>query len=256
MWAFTYTPGHIYWIIDGRFLCFLVGRFTEHFRRTDLFQRAVGPGVSVPQGLVAWMGLGRAFLGKGDTGNSGPRRLFAPSGLPFSFLLLLSSPCSHIFHFSHLPLETLHVLRFTPLFEADLLIHLGGEIRASQSGATRCPHSNTTNDAAIGQKRNIPTLLRRWLCPVTRLAYGLGSLHVEHGGGARCPEKARPSRRIRESRASPPKSSNQFQALCRFIFKLFLNNDNNETYPHRGRQNRSHGIREAKKKRFLFSSQP
>lgn len=87
-------PQGIHWIIDGRFCAFWSADLQSILDVRDLFQRAVGPGVSVLRVWFARMGLD-GHLGKEDTGNSGPRRLFAPSGLPFPFFLLLSSPFFH-----------------------------------------------------------------------------------------------------------------------------------------------------------------
>lgn len=105
-------------------------------------------------------GLGREHLGKGGVGNSGPRRALAyHMDFPFLFLFsfIFSSPPSNL-HFSHTHffLETPHVLRFTPSFEVDQRDPLGAKDQ-DQPGATRCPQSNTTDDAGIGQKRNTPT---------------------------------------------------------------------------------------------------
>lgn len=246
---FTYTPGHT---LDHRwaFLCFLVGRFTEHFRRTGFVPARCRPGSISAQGVVRSDGLGRAF-GKGRHGKQRSSQAFCTIWTALSFfLLLLSSPflhtsISHTFSSKHYMYYVSH--RCSRWISGSL----GGEDQG-QSGATRCPPSNTTNDAAIGQKRNIPTLLRRWLCPVTRLALWPWKSPRRTWGGARCFEKARPSlvfgNHDHEPRHHPV---NTFQALCRFIFKLFLNN-NNGMYAHRGRQNRSHGLREAKKGLFFF----
>lgn len=177
---FTYTPGHT---LDHRwaFLCFLVGRFTEHFRPTGF----------VPARCRAreYQCSGCGSLGWAWTGiwERKTRETAVLAGfldrLDYHFLfplLLLSSPffhtsISHTFSPKHYMYYVSH--RCSRWISGSLG---GGD--QGQSEATRCPPSNTTSDAAIGQKRNIPTLLRRWLCPVTRVALcGLGSLHVEHG---------------------------------------------------------------------------
>lgn len=82
-------PQGIHWIIDGRFCAFWSADLQSILDVRDLFQRAVGPGVSVLRVWFARMGLD-GHLGKGDTGNSGPRRLFAPSGLPFPSFFFFS----------------------------------------------------------------------------------------------------------------------------------------------------------------------
>lgn len=109
MWAFyLYPKGNT---LDHRwaFLCFLVGRFTEHFRRTDLFQRAVGPGVSVLRvcGSLGWAWTG--IFGKGRQRETAALAgflhhldypfLFSSSSSLFSFIFHTS--ISHIFSSKH-----------------------------------------------------------------------------------------------------------------------------------------------------------
>lgn len=182
------------------FLCFLVGRFTEHFRRTDLFQRAVGPGVSV---LRVWS-LGWAWTGAFGKWRHGKQRssqgFCTPNGIPFfsSFLLLhlhllFLLPITLPF-LTHLVLKTHHVLRFTPSLEVDQLVPLRGKGDRDQPGSKRYPASNTTNDAGIGQKRKHPhTAAAVAAAPVTRPACGLGSAHVAYGAAPGALEKSRPS---------------------------------------------------------------
>lgn len=170
MWAFYLYPRAIHWIIDGRFCAFWSADLQSILERTDLFQRAVGPGVSV---LRVCGSLGWAWTGIFGTGRHGKQRSSQAfctiwTTLFFLLLLLLSSP-----------FFTLPLLTSSPRNTTCTTFHTvvrggsvgpprgkgGGGADQGQSGATRCPPSNTTNDAAIGQKRNIPTLLRRWLCP-------------------------------------------------------------------------------------------
>lgn len=201
MWAFTYTPGHIQ--LDHRWAFFVLSGSADlqSILETYGFVPArCRPGSISAQGVVARMGAWTGIWERGRQRETAVLAGFlAPSGLPFSFvffrllsssslLLFLHTSTSHTF-----PLETLHCTTFhTVVRGGSAVVRLGGETRAGL-GRARCPPSNTTNDAAIGQKRNIPTLLRRWLCPRHTVGTcGLGSLHVEHGGGARCLEKARP----------------------------------------------------------------
>lgn len=171
MWAFTYTPGHIQ--LDHRWAFFVLSGsadLQEHFRDVRICSSALSAREYQCSGCGRSDGGLDGHLGKGETtGNSGPRRHFCTIWTTLFFrlhLLLLFSFFTH-FHFSHLPPRntTTCTTFHTVVRGGSAVVRLGGETRASQSGATRCPPSNTTNDAAIGQKRNIPTLLRRWLCP-------------------------------------------------------------------------------------------
>lgn len=94
-------PGHIHWITDGRFLCFLVGRFTEHFRRTDLIPARCRPGsISVlrvygrSDGLLA-----RSIWEKGGYRKQPSSQGFFAhhKGFPFSlfFFFFISSFLTH-----------------------------------------------------------------------------------------------------------------------------------------------------------------
>lgn len=77
------------------------------FRSTDLFQRAVGPGVSVLK-VVARNGLRMGHLGTDGMGNTGPQRLFAPSGFPPIFFLSFSYSFFFILLHSSSPFSSSH----------------------------------------------------------------------------------------------------------------------------------------------------
>lgn len=117
-------------------------------------------------------------FGKGRHGKQRPSEAFAPYGFPFLFFLsslffFSPPPPSHL-HSSHHFLSK-HYMYYVPHLRSRWIsgAHLGGRDEG-QPGATRCSLSNATDDAGLGQRRNIPTLLLRWLCLVTRSAFGPG----------------------------------------------------------------------------------
>lgn len=86
--AVPYTPGHIHWVTEGRFCAFRSADLQSIFRRTDLFQRAVGPGVSVLR-VVARMSLDGGIWKKGGYRKQRSSQAFC-THLDFPFLFFLS----------------------------------------------------------------------------------------------------------------------------------------------------------------------
>lgn len=97
------------------------------FRRTDLFQRAVGPGVSVLR-VVARMSLDGGIWKRGGYRKQRSSQAFCTHlDFPcfsfflsfFPFLHIISSLILHTSISHTIFLETPHVLRVTPFFKVD-----------------------------------------------------------------------------------------------------------------------------------------
>lgn len=167
-------PGRIHWATDGRFRAFWSAVFTEHLRPTGFCSSAL----SGREYQCSWWSLEWAWTGIWDRevrGNNGSSQAFAPSGFLFSSPLF-----SVLFFFS---LSTPPFLTFprnttcTP-FHAVVRGGSAGSPRgkARTSLEPRTIHSRIPRMmSALDRNETFPRMLRRWLCPVTRLACGSGS---------------------------------------------------------------------------------
>lgn len=130
-------------------------------------------------------GIWRAFW-NGGHGQQRSSQALAPYGFPYSFFPFL-------FYTIPLILPSLHI---SSTHYRQYISHCCSE------WINRRPPSYTTDDVDIGQKKRIPTLLRQWLCRVTRLTCGSGS--PRRYGSSRGPGAGETFSDIRSSRVSPP----------------------------------------------------